>query len=172
MSKSASGSHKATHCFNCHRPMPKPRFERLTPKLCSALEAIGKASHDGQIWAKIPAYEFQALHPRLRHWGLIEEQILIRDDGSPKRRAGYWRITDEGLLFLQGDLVVEGILRLVEDRVVQKLGPPVDIHGARKGVAQTAKIGEEEGPALSKSDLEFIASHREDEWDVDVEDDE
>lgn len=156
--------------------MPTPRYERLTPKLCKALEAIRKASKDGTEFAKIPAYEFQALHPRLRHWGLIEEQILIRDDGSPKRRAGYWRVTDDGLLFLQGDIVVDGILRLVEDRVVERLGPPVDIHSARNGLAQTAKIGEspDSGGQLSKADQDFLDSQgcHEDGWGVDVDEDE
>lgn len=102
-----------------------------------ALEGI--AAH-GPEFQKVPAYEWMALHSRLRHWGLLEEQMLLRESDPPKRRAGYWRVTSAGVQFLAGALRVHGILRLEEDRVVEHLGPMVDHADALAGVAKTAKI--------------------------------
>jgi hypothetical protein len=36
---------------------------------------------------------------KLRYWGLVEEDLMVRDDGG---RAGWWRVTDAGRLFVLG----------------------------------------------------------------------
>lgn len=41
---------------------------------------------------------------KLRFWGLIEQQDSERSDGSD--RVGYWRITDKGRRFVEGEIRV------------------------------------------------------------------
>lgn len=133
---------KCEYCFNCHRPMPSVRLERLTPFLCRALKEINAESDDGIKFIKIDAYRFKALHARLRHWGLIEEETHVREDGSEQRRSGYWRTTDLGSRFVRGGSdgpKVNGVLRLVEDRVVEEMGPLVNIVEAENGGALPPK---------------------------------
>jgi len=40
---------------------------------------------------------------KLRYWGLVEEETALRPDGG---RAGYWRVTEMGELFVLGKVKV------------------------------------------------------------------
>ena len=40
---------------------------------------------------------------KLRHWGLLEEEHVVRPDGG---RAGYWRLTTKGRRFVRGAIRV------------------------------------------------------------------
>jgi hypothetical protein len=40
---------------------------------------------------------------KLALWGLIEEEHILRPDGG---RAGWWRLTRKGILFVRGDITV------------------------------------------------------------------
>jgi hypothetical protein len=41
---------------------------------------------------------------KLRYWDLVEEDSQVRPDGG---RAGYWRLTDRGRLFLRGVVSIQ-----------------------------------------------------------------
>lgn len=57
-------------------------------------------------------------------WGLIEEERVRREDGG---RAGHWRITTKGGMFVHGDLLVLKYARVYDGRCLGLVGEPVDI---------------------------------------------
>lgn len=65
--------------------------------------------HFRQDWAHLPELRMLqgAQHsneePKLRYWGLLEEESDRREDGG---RAGWWRITDRGRAFALGTVAV------------------------------------------------------------------
>lgn len=73
------------------------------------------------------------LVPRLRegaklaYWGLLESEGTLRPDGG---HAGRWRITDQGRLFVLGNLSVPRVARLYNGRVLELTGPLIDIQQA------------------------------------------
>lgn len=56
---------------------------------------------------------------KLAHWGLIEEQRKVRPDGG---RAGWWRVTPRGELFLMGMTKVPKYIALYDRRLVATHG--------------------------------------------------
>lgn len=65
---------------------------------------------------------------KLRYWGLISEEDLVREDGS--NRAGWWHITNDGVRYIRGDLRVAKFARTYNKRLLDLSGPSVDIHDA------------------------------------------
>jgi hypothetical protein len=61
---------------------------------------------------------------KTRFWGLMEEEMLTREDGG---RAGYWRITAIGEAFIQRRLNVPKHARVFDNRRLSLSGPPVSI---------------------------------------------
>lgn len=143
-----------TYCPCCDRPLPKPRFERLTKHLLEALREIyEKATLQ---WVKIPAYRYRGLHARLKHWNFLEEGTMIKRDGSEQRRPGVWRVTERGEQFLAGLLSAPYEARLVADRVVEWGQRRVSFHEAME--IEAPNYGEDASwgslnPAIPLADL-------------------
>jgi hypothetical protein len=89
--------------------------------------------HYGSVWAHLPALRMLqgAQHsneePKLRYWGLLEEESDRREDGG---RAGWWRVTDLGERFVLGQARVEKYARLYDGRCLNLAGPFVSIQDA------------------------------------------
>lgn len=62
------------------------------------------------------------------YWGLIEEDGETRDDGST--RTGWWRLTDQGRLYVLGQLKIPKYARIYDGRRLGFAGDLVDIHHA------------------------------------------
>jgi hypothetical protein len=62
--------------------------------------------------------------PKLRHWGLIEEERAVREDGG---RAGYWRVTGKGEQFVLNHVTVPRNARVYDNRVLSFTGRHVSI---------------------------------------------
>ena len=61
---------------------------------------------------------------KLRYWGLVEEELDRRPDGG---RAGYWRVTPVGELFIQGLMTVYSHARVYDGRCLGLIGRQVSI---------------------------------------------
>lgn len=61
---------------------------------------------------------------KLAYWELIEEERVFRPDGG---RAGYWRVTDKGVVFLQNQITVPKYARVYDGRVLGLDGDEVGI---------------------------------------------
>jgi hypothetical protein len=85
------------------------------PTFLTEKSKVGSAVRGGD-WAK------------LRYWGLIEEQVGKRADGS--NRAGFYKMTEKGHQFARGDVKVPKSVYLYNDRV---LGfDPVNLVGVQE----------------------------------------
>lgn len=62
------------------------------------------------------------------HWGLIERQPGTREDGSD--RVGWWRLTENGRLFVEGRITVPKYAKLYDGRCLGTEGNPVTIQQA------------------------------------------
>lgn len=65
----------------------------------------------------------QADEAKLAHWGLLEEEKVLRPDGG---RAGWWRVTKDGVSFIRGDLRVTKYALIYDSRFLGFEGEPVD----------------------------------------------
>jgi hypothetical protein len=52
---------------------------------------------------------------KLAYWGLVEEERTLRPDGG---RAGYWRVTPAGELFVRGKMTIPKYARVYDGRVL------------------------------------------------------
>jgi hypothetical protein len=72
----------------------------------AAVRTLAKmyATH-GQEFLHLPSLRGVAENgeAKLRYWGLVEDMNAVRDDGG---HAGYWRVTDQGVRFLRGEITV------------------------------------------------------------------
>lgn len=64
---------------------------------------------------------------KLRYWGLVEEQVAVREDGG---RAGYWRLTDAGRQWVTGQTTVPKYVIVYNNTVLRTSGGPVHITDA------------------------------------------
>jgi hypothetical protein len=64
------------------------------------------------------------MDPKLRYWGLLEEDETRRDDGV---RSGRWRVTRDGALFAQNLMSVQKYALVYDGRCLGRDGPPVTI---------------------------------------------
>src|SRR4029453_8299094 len=62
--------------------------------------------------------------PKLRYWGLLEEDPEPRDDGG---HAGWWRVTDQGGQFAMGALLVPKYALVYDGRLRGFDGPLVGV---------------------------------------------
>lgn len=65
---------------------------------------------------------------KLKHWGLIEEKLGIRDDLSS--RVGYYRVTDKGRMFAEGKLTVPKRVKLYNQEFFGFEGNDITIQDA------------------------------------------
>ena len=66
----------------------------------------------------------QADEAKLRYWGLIEEELKLREDGG---RAGWWRVTDAGALWARGLSAVPRYAVIFDSKLLRLEGPPLTI---------------------------------------------
>lgn len=66
-------------------------------------------------------------HAKLRYWGLLDEENREREDGG---RAGWYRITDDGLAFVQGVGTVPKYALIYDSQLLGLDGPDVTIRDA------------------------------------------
>lgn len=65
------------------------------------IQMYTRQSKNPDRWVHVPSLGTSGGDPiKTRHWDLIEKRDDVRDDGSP--RAGWWRLTDLGVQFVQG----------------------------------------------------------------------
>lgn len=64
---------------------------------------------------------------KLAYWGLVEESLMPRDDGG---RAGWWRVTSKGELFVLKRLRVPSHARVYNGRALGLMGNPTSITDA------------------------------------------
>lgn len=70
-------------------------------------------------------HRYQADEAKARYWGLIEQQVGERGDGSP--RTGWWRLTDAGELFVLGHTVIQKYALIFNGNCLGFDGPNVHI---------------------------------------------
>ncbi len=61
----------------------------------------------------------------LRNWGLINESLSHEPKGG--RQSGYWKVTEEGELFLKGKLQVPKYCHILKNECIGLSGEPVSI---------------------------------------------
>ena len=61
---------------------------------------------------------------KLVYWSLIEEEPTVREDGG---RAGWWRITPQGVSFLRGRVTVTKYARIYDSRLLGFCGDTVGV---------------------------------------------
>lgn len=64
---------------------------------------------------------------KLRYWGLVEEATTPRPDGG---RAGWWKLTERGVLFVRGERTVMKYAHVFNNEVVGYSGDQVGIRDA------------------------------------------
>lgn len=64
---------------------------------------------------------------KLRYWGLVEEEQVLRPDGG---RAGYWRVTPMGELFVLGKITVWSHARVYNGKCLGLNGNQITIKDA------------------------------------------
>lgn len=64
---------------------------------------------------------------QLSWWDLIEEERVRRPDGG---RAGHWRLTNVGRLFVLARISVAKYAHIYDGRVLRMSGEPITIHQA------------------------------------------
>lgn len=110
----------------------------ITSSMAAGLIVLYKhKTEDPNGWVHIPSLVKQnhlltGDFAKLKYWGLIVPKDEIRDDGS--NRNGYYKITTDGRLFVEGRLQVEKYKFIFNKKVydtgeVQEL---IDIHAALK----------------------------------------
>ena len=64
------------------------------------IQMYNKQGANPDRWVHVPSLGTPGGDPiKTRHWGLIEKREETRDDGSS--RAGWWRLTDLGVRFVE-----------------------------------------------------------------------
>lgn len=88
---------------------------KITSSMAYALIEMYRAG--GKDWVHLASVltGARADEAKLAYWGLIEEEKILRPDGG---RAGYWRVTDLGELFLRGNLKLPKYARVYNKRVL------------------------------------------------------
>lgn len=82
----------------------------------------------GLGWVHVRAIGAQSREEgKLAYWGLLEEQKATGLHGG---RAGYWRVTAKGELFLMGKLNIPKYAKVYDGRVLGFEGGPVTIREA------------------------------------------
>lgn len=119
------------HECPCCRQYAKVYRRKLNHVPAAALIALYRVA--GREFAHLPTI-IRERHPEFanqggytvlsQHWGLIEEERARREDGG---RAGYWRVTVDGELFIRNQFDVPSHVELYDDRVMKFRGSRVRI---------------------------------------------
>lgn len=68
---------------------------------------------------------------KLRHWGLIEQKPKVEGEGNG-RTSGFWKITEKGMMFVEGKIMVEEHVRLYNGKKYEVKGKLVSINDCLK----------------------------------------
>ncbi len=87
------------------------------------LHFLGKEEED--YWVHVPSKISPACEVgKARYWELVEEQRVARPDGG---RAGWWRLTDQGEMFVRGLLLIPVHVLIYDGRALGFEGEMVSI---------------------------------------------
>jgi hypothetical protein len=87
----------------------------------------------GRGWGHLPSLRTHLApyhsneEPKLRYWGLLEEEKAVRPDGG---RSGWWRVTEAGEAWITGEITVRKYARVFDGRCRGLAGPEITIHDA------------------------------------------
>lgn len=115
------------HCPCCTQ-LAKVYRRKINSGMAVALIAMYR--HAGGEWFRMPeiAHRWQSRsEAQLAYWGLIEESTEKREDGG---RAGWWRITPQGLRFVTDDELLPKYARIYDGRCLGFAGEPLGIRDA------------------------------------------
>lgn len=116
---------KGDHCPLCNQ-MAKMYKRKINSTMARAL--INLWNLCGRSFGHGPSLPGDSHEiSQLVWWGLIEEESRIRPDGG---RAGWWRITDKGELFVTGQLNVPKYAKIYDGNVFGLEGDPTNIQDA------------------------------------------
>jgi len=115
--------HEGAICPCCTQ-LAKVYRRKLNAGMAVSLIRMWRAAGYGwlHIPTSIPARSRE--EGKLRYWGLAEEAGEKREDGG---RAGWWRVTEEGAIFVNGESRVPKYALVYDDRCLGLRGDPVSI---------------------------------------------
>lgn len=112
------------HCPTCGQ-FAKVYKRQITGTSAAALIAMYKAcGYVDYVYLPDVLDRKQADEAKLTHWGLIEEKPISRTDGG---RAGWWKLTDDGVRFVLGRLSVPKYAHIYDSKLMGMSGDPVTI---------------------------------------------
>ena len=112
---------KGIHCPLC------AQLAKIYPRQLNRGMAVGAIKlwrwhrhHGTEKFAHLPTVvgRRSAEEAKLRYWGLIEEEMVLRPDGG---RAGYWRLTEAGREWVLGHSSYPPYVMVYD---TEPLGPP------------------------------------------------
>jgi len=110
----------------CCRQYARVYRRKIHATMARTLCRVYRAAPSGE-WVHLPSLAGYQVNdfPKLRYWGLVEEEIeLRRDDGG---RAGYWRITPQGWQWVLIWTTVPKYARIYDGRCLGLEGDPVTV---------------------------------------------
>ena len=117
----AAASKRGTRCPCCDRHLKVYR-RPLNASQARYLIFMAQKSGEGNPWLHVEM-DFRDVsipsrgdYAKLRYWGLIEPKPGESDRGG--RSNGYWRLTDKGRAFVNGEIAVPARIHLLNNRVV------------------------------------------------------
>lgn len=117
------------HRCPCCTQMAKIYRRKIHASMAVALIRLYRLVGVGE-WVEIAKHltiNQNADAPKLRYWGLIEEEARLRPDGG---RAGWWRITPAGEEWVMGRSAVPKYARIFDTRCLGMVGEHVGIKDA------------------------------------------
>ena len=132
---------KGGTCPCCHRWGKFNQFH-ITPATLGRILLWFRRQHlnEADAWVDIRATPQwlvgRSMHARLKHWRLLERKPKDPEN-TKEKTSGFWRITEDGLLFAEGKLRVPEIAWVYDDKCLKKSGPKVGIRQCVEGFDYT-----------------------------------
>lgn len=119
----AEHAEEGTSCPACGQ-FVKVYRRPLSSTTARVLVAMYRANGDG--WVHLPDLQMvRSDEAKARHWNLIQQRPGEREDGSP--RTGWWRLTHEGVEFVNRRLRVPKYALIYNGSCLGLEGPPTSI---------------------------------------------
>lgn len=114
-------------CPVCNR-IAKIRRRPITSTMARSLIKLYQGAPFGSFvhWGRLIGRQYSD-EAKLAHWGLVEEERRTREDGG---RAGYWRITQAGVDWIEGRSTVTQTGLFFNARCLGLEGPQITIADA------------------------------------------
>lgn len=115
------------HTCPCCKQFAKIYRRKVNSAQVQAAIALWRAA--GREFAHLPSLDKRFAGnggdiSKLRYWGLVEEERTLRPDGG---RAGIWRMTHRGELFVRGIIMVKKYAHIYDGRCLKLSGELVDV---------------------------------------------